>query len=145
MYSCKLQIGRKVNSDRHSMNNHLSSSKKPIVEFRKKILNPKNTPVQDIFTEVNDRHFWLLSWLDPGEPALGKRWKVIITFHPTNSRSPGYIGFSLYMVLVPARPVTLTSVESNLPTATTQTTPKDARLRSAATWGCFETCFGIFW
>jgi hypothetical protein len=45
-----------------SRNIHLvlvSSSKKPIVAFRKKILNPKNTPVQDLFTEVNDRHFWL--------------------------------------------------------------------------------------
>jgi hypothetical protein len=58
-YSCKLQIGRKVNSDQRSMNIHLSSSKKPIVEFRKKILNPKKTPVHDIFTKVNDRHFWL--------------------------------------------------------------------------------------
>jgi hypothetical protein len=33
--------------------------KKPIVEFRKKILKPRGAPVQDIFTECDDRHFWL--------------------------------------------------------------------------------------
>ena len=133
-YSCKLQIGRKVNSDRRNMNIHLSSSKKPIVAFRKKILNPKNTPVQDLFTEVNDRHFWL-SWLDPSDSVLHTHRKLMVSFRPDNSKLLGYIGFSLYMVSVPACPVTLTLVESD--SRLTQITTKDARKRSASTVWCF--------
>jgi hypothetical protein len=102
----------------------------------------KNAPVQDIFTEVNDRHFWL-SWCDPGDPALDQRWKLMVSFHPNNRKLPGYIGFSIYMVSVPVCPVTLTSVGTNLPMTQTmtQTSPKDARNRSAAPAGCYETCF----
>jgi hypothetical protein len=96
------------------MNIHLSSSKNPIVTFRKKILNTKNAPVQDLFTECNNRHF-RLSWFDPTDPVLHTYWKVMVTFHPTNRNLPGYIGFFLYIVSVPACPVTLTSVESNEP------------------------------
>ena len=70
-YSSKSQIGRKVISDRRSINIHLlSSSKTPIVGFRKKILNTNNAPVQD--------------------PALRKRWKVMVTFRPINSNLPGF-------------------------------------------------------
>jgi hypothetical protein len=48
------------------------------------------------------------------------------------------------MVSVPACPVTLTSVETNNSNdPNLQTNPKDARNRSAATAGCFETCFNI--
>jgi hypothetical protein len=38
--------------------------------------------------------FWL-SWFDPGDPALGKRRKVVITFHPTTSKQ-----YKLYRVLL---------------------------------------------
>ena len=58
-YSSRTQIGRKVNSDRRSMNIHLPSPKKSIVAFRKKILDPKNANVHDIFTKWDDQHFWL--------------------------------------------------------------------------------------
>ena len=37
--------------------NLVSSSENPIVAFRKKILDPKNTPVHDLFTECNNRLF----------------------------------------------------------------------------------------
>ena len=42
-YSSRIQIGRKPISDRRStcMNIHLSSSKNPIVAFRKKIMDQK--------------------------------------------------------------------------------------------------------
>ena len=72
----------------------LSSPEKPIVAFRERILNRRHTLVQDLFTKVKDRHFWL-SWFDPGDPALGKRWKVVITFHPTTSKQ-----YKLYRVLL---------------------------------------------
>ena len=69
----------------------------------------------------------------------------MVTFRPIKSKLLGYIGMSLYMISVPTGPVTLTSPESNLPM--TQTSPTDARNRSAATAGttagCFETCFSI--
>ena len=72
----------------------LSSPEKPIVAFRERILNRRHTLVQDLFTKVKDRHFWL-SWFDPGDPALGKRWKVVITFLPTTSKQ-----YKLYRVLL---------------------------------------------
>ena len=94
----KTQVGRTVHtsSDRHSMNTCilLSSPEKPIVAFRERILNRRHTLVQDLFTKVKDRHFWL-SWFDPGDPALGKRWKVVITFLPTTSKQ-----YKLYRVLL---------------------------------------------
>jgi hypothetical protein len=87
----------------------------------------------------------------------------MITFHLTKSKLPGYIRFSLYklytcrcfriylevvdivfplyMVSVPACLFTLTSMERNSPL--TQTSPKNARNRSAASARCFETCFNI--
>ena len=109
--------------------------------------------------ECEDRHIWL-SWFDPGDPALRKRWKLMVSSHPTNSKLPGYkrfslytlymafsymiyTVFSLYMVSVPACAVTLTSPESILPMP--HTSPKDARNCSAATAGCFEACFKICW
>jgi hypothetical protein len=90
------------------MNIHLlvSSPKNQIVEVRKKILNLKNGPVQDLLTECDDQHSWL-SWLDPSDPALPKRWKVMVTFRPIHSKLPGYIGFSQYMISVPVCPVSM--------------------------------------
>ena len=35
----------------------------------------------------------------------------MVSFHPNNSKLPGYIGCSIYMVSVPACPVTLMSVD----------------------------------
>ena len=124
------------------MNIHLSSSENPIVAFRKKILNPKSAYVPDLFTECNNRLF-RLSWLHTSDPVLHAHRKVTITFHPIDKKLPGYIWFSKYMVSVTACPFTLTSVESN--SHLNQTTHKDARLRSAATAGCFETYFSICW
>ena len=124
------------------MNTLLSSAKTPIVAFRKKILHPKNAPVQDLFTECDKRHF-RLSWPDPSDPALRKRWKVMVTFRPINSKLPAWLYwvFPIYGISTCVPSHINVAAESNLPM--TQTSRKDARNRSAATAGCSETCFSI--
>jgi hypothetical protein len=53
-------------------------------------------PVQDPFTECKDRHFLAEPGFDQGDPALRKSWKVMITFHAANDKSPCYIGVYQY-------------------------------------------------
>jgi hypothetical protein len=53
----RYSMRRKVIGDRCSINIHISTSKKPIVAFCKKVLNPRHASVQDLFTECDDRHF----------------------------------------------------------------------------------------
>ena len=47
-----------------------------------KILEPRHAPVQNIFTECDDRHFWL-SWCDPGDPILRTHRKLMLSSGPT--------------------------------------------------------------
>jgi hypothetical protein len=150
-YSCKVQIGRKPISERRSMNINLSSSKTPMVAFRKKVLNPKNALVQDLFTECNNRHFWL-SWLDPSDPVLHTHRKLMISFHPINNKWPGYIGFSLFMVSVVGNGALLartTLSEWEWRTCLTTFSPKlyksIERLRKSQSFKVLKHCVQFWW
>ena len=144
-----------MSSDWRSLNFHLSSSRKPIVAFRKKILNPKNARVQDLFAEVNEWHFWL-GWCDPGDPYFKKikirisrqkletkfnvhctlsfphQWKKVTGLCRvsyiigTSNCSPGHINITGNYL-------------GNL--SMTQTSHKDPRNRWAATAGCLRNMF----